>query len=288
VIFAVRAIGPLCVALLFLVVVILRIPLPVSHFDKHLDAEDHHNMAEEGAEADADDSADRGNGKLRSRIQEPVLQTCSRASGRAAGEMQRMSVDTGSCSDGIGTVVLLQVPSEAAGSKDVNAASPRQHKSKSEGALARDSRAGQVDDTSSTQAVPKPAAAVQQSNPGSSSVANVCLSNGKDASIAGARSPVHTSNGLPAHASHVVSSLPGKGTDPGGSEARSKWGCGCWSWVCQHKTLLVGMLMCQVGMILFNLGLTYGFTGELHTLSINTLRVRMDTSTCACVDSMFM
>jgi hypothetical protein len=30
-----------------------------------------------------------------------------------------------------------------------------------------------------------------------------------------------------------------------------------------HGSLLVAMLMCQVGMILFNFGLTYGFSGQL-------------------------
>lgn len=31
-------------------------------------------------------------------------------------------------------------------------------------------------------------------------------------------------------------------------------------WLREHAALLIGMLMCQVGMILFNLGLTYGFS----------------------------
>lgn len=270
-IFAVRAITPLCVALLFLVVVILRIPLPVSHFDKHLDNEDHQELHEEGDEADVNDSAGRSDSKSPSRLQDPWLQTCSRGGARAAeskAEMQRRSVDTGSCSDGIGTVVLLQMPNEAAGSKDVNTASPRQHKSKSEGALARDSSTGQADDTSGTQAVPtsSAAAAVQQSNRGSSYVA-VCVGNGKDAAITDACSPTHNSDGPPQHTSLVVLGLPAQHT--GSSKGRRSWGCGCWSWVCRHKTLLVGMLMCQVGMILFNLGLTYGFTGGQHTLTLD-------------------
>lgn len=35
---------------------------------------------------------------------------------------------------------------------------------------------------------------------------------------------------------------------------------GCCVWLRQHSALLCGMLFCQVGMILFKLGLSYGFT----------------------------
>jgi hypothetical protein len=252
-----------------LVVVILRIPLPVSHFDKHLDAEDHPALHEEVDEADVDDSAGRSDSRSPSRLQEPRLQTCSAGGARTAGfkaDMQRRSVDTGSCSDGIGTVVLLQMP-EAAGSKDVAAAASRQHKSKSEGALGRDSSTGQTDDTSRGQVVPTAAApppaaaavAVQRSNPGSSSVKVVFGGGSKDAAISDAFSPTHNGNAPPSNDTHVVLGLPDPHT--GSSKGNSSCGCGCWAWVCRHKTLLVGMLMCQVGMILFNLGLTYGFTG---------------------------
>jgi hypothetical protein len=65
----------------------------------------------------------------------------------------------------------------------------------------------------------------------------------------------------------AVGSSPGSSrTQPRSPEAGSCTGgsscCGrrCCVWLREHAALLIGMLMCQVGMILFNLGLTYGFS----------------------------
>lgn len=64
---------------------------------------------------------------------------------------------------------------------------------------------------------------------------------------------------------HQSDSLPGSSAlSVGSSEGASSSGMSqritsCMGGLRKYSSLLVAMLMCQVGMILFNLGLTYGF-----------------------------
>jgi len=48
-------------------------------------------------------------------------------------------------------------------------------------------------------------------------------------------------------------------TDPASPSTGSQRMRGCMAGLRKYSSLLIAMLMCQVGMILFNLGLTYGF-----------------------------
>jgi hypothetical protein len=53
------------------------------------------------------------------------------------------------------------------------------------------------------------------------------------------------------------------GGDSGaGRQASKSSSRGCCGLLRRYSSLIVALVMCQVGMILFNIGLTYGFTGE--------------------------
>lgn len=210
VLFAVRAICPLCAALVLLVCAVLRMPLPVSHFDVHPEAQEGRGTDIQQQQQPAllmhvtSDRAAAGSNTV----------PCAASNG-AAGELV---IREGSQTDVLSTIVLADMPSHPADSKPA-----------------------------ATAAAGKEAAAV------------ACPATGLSPALAG-------DDAQPSSDAAAVGSSPGSsrtqqcspaGGSCGGSSRRGRR---CCVWLREHAALLSGMLMCQVGMILFNLGLTYGFS----------------------------
>lgn len=212
-----RAIAPLCVALLLLVLVVLRLPLPVSHFDVQADSQE---------EQSSEDS----------KCSQQQLQQQQTAQGPGVPYNQVRASSELCCEEIQDTEQLaLEGPTHSTDALSTILLPDSQHHA-----------------ATSKQAAP---ATAKELRP-------VCLE-------AGGLKGVAKSNLLqaPDAAEHVVDTagieaveqhVPAAANSSNSSRAQQK--SGWWGWVRQHSALLWGMLMCQVGMILFNLGLTYGFT----------------------------
>lgn len=211
VLFAVRAIGPLCAALVLLVCAVLRMPLPVSHFDVHPEAQEGRGTDSQQQQQPAqlmhvtsDLQVAAGSNTL----------PCAARNG-AAGELV---IREGSQTDALSTIVPADMPSHPAGSKPAATA-----------AAGKDAAAVACPATGLS-----PAPARDDTQPGSDAAA------------------VGSSPG-----SSRTQQRSSAGGSCGGSTSRGRR---CCVWLREHAALLSGMLVCQVGMILFNLGLTYGFS----------------------------
>lgn len=217
VIFAVRAIGPLCAALLLLVLAVLRIPLPVSHFDTHADVNE-----QERSEGSSDDCSDNQQQQLSELVQQPSEQV------RSGSQLLNASSESGS----------EPIQAEAAPSADALSTillPDRQHSRSKQGAGAQQT------------------AESVHSTPGACMAAGLHKSNELQEKSDAAEHVIDTS-------SQQASMQRGQQLPALASGSSSKLKPGCWAWVREHSALLWGMVMCQVGMVLFNLGLTYGFT----------------------------
>jgi hypothetical protein len=202
IIFAVRAIMPLCAALVLLLVVVLRIPLPVSHFDSSIDA----------AEEEEQRQQRQRRQQLLEVLQQPAEQgtlSHSELSCTASEEEIHAQPAGEACmADALSTILVPGDLGQAASQQSAAAKVP-------EGGAAAD-------------------ASVQ----------------GTDAIKGGVHITSSYAGEQRVSAEASASACAAAGSSTGG----------CCVWLRQHSALLCGMLFCQVGMILFNLGLSYGFT----------------------------
>jgi len=249
----VRAIAPLCAALLLLLMVVLRVPLSASRFDTQ------HTVDEDD---DSNDGSEGGRQKHQEQRPDRLMRPEASSSRASSDSMQLEAAEGVEDSTDATSMIILPSPAAQAGTVKNTATAAAAGESSNLAGKAVLGPAGSCSGHKSDAAQH-----VDDSNAGRESANAAAPSTAWQVAQGESGSTCAAQTSWPAAAAAAVE---------GGRVGRGRW----LAWFSDHAVLLWGMAMCQAGMILFNLGLTYGFTGEALLWCVEVITAQHSKDEC--------